>query len=77
MGEGGQIEVQVQFAGGPPPFFAGRNLRPEILVQSVGFLGRLRGRQRVRQPQHGIRNLRGTFPERKFPLTAWDQKSIF
>jgi hypothetical protein len=40
-------------------------------------LGKLRGRQILRQPQHGIRNLRGTFPERNFSLTAWDQRSIF
>jgi len=77
MGEGGQIEVQVQFAGGPLPFLAGRNFRPEFLEQGGGFLGKLRGRQILRQPQHGIRNLRGTFPERNFPLTSWDQKSIF
>ena len=69
--------VQVQLPGGPLPFFAGRNLRPEFLVQGVGFFLQLKERQRIRQLQHGIRNLRGTFSERHFPLTPWDERSIF
>ena len=32
-------EVEVQLAGGPLSFLAGRNLRSELLVQSVGFPG--------------------------------------
>ncbi len=34
-------EIKVQFAGGPPPLLAGRNLRPEFLVQGLGLFGQL------------------------------------
>jgi hypothetical protein len=41
----------------PPSPFARRNLRPEFLVQSVGFFCELRGWQRLLDLQDGFRNI--------------------
>ena len=50
-------EVQVQFAGGPPPFFPRRDLRPEYFVQGVYLFCQLSRRQRSREFQHGFRSV--------------------
>ena len=52
----------------PHSFIAGKDFRPEFLVQGIGHFHQLRGRQRLGEPQHGLGNILKCVTELAFQI---------